>query len=82
MSLSVPEQTVLLAAIQDLASRGLVAQLAGGSRAVLTGAGRWCAAKGPDGDSKPVAGQDGAGVASGGEAASEGHCGPSTGASR
>jgi hypothetical protein len=61
---------------------GLVVLLAGGTRAQLTGAGRWCAAEGPSSDSKPGVDQGAPGGGPEPETASEGCCGPGNGVSR
>jgi hypothetical protein len=66
----------------DLADGGLVVLLNGGTRALLTGAGRWCGQEAPESDSKPGADQGAPGGGPGDETASEGYCGPRTGVSR
>lgn len=85
--------------LRDLVDRGLVILLAGGTRAVLTGAGKWCAEEAavaldevdritslriarPDSDSEAGEGQGATEGGPGGETASEGPPGPSTGVLR
>lgn len=62
-ALGYPTEICLDGALQDLVVRGLVVLLAGGTRAVLTGAGRWCADRAPSSDSDASGDQDATGVA-------------------